>query len=300
MLKFLVSGLINVETNLKIDKFPLQYYPVNYDFFGITTAVSGVGYNVSKALNKLGGNVELLSIIGNDINSDLIYNTFKHNGLNIEYLMKIIDQTPQSVILYDKYGNRQIHVDLKNIQEVSYPTNIFLDRLKYCDIAVLCNINFSRPFLKVAKKLGKIIATDVHVISDIYDDYNAEFMENANILFMSDENIGDNVEDFVKKVVKTYNNDILVVGMGSRGALLYVKKDNYVGRFSAIHHIDKVVNTVGAGDALFSSFIFYYTKTKDPYTSIKKAILFASYKIRKNSGSDGFLSEIELNKLGDG
>ena len=34
-----------------------------------------------------------------------------------------------------------------------------------CDLAVLCNINFSRPFLEVAKRRGIPIATDVHAIA---------------------------------------------------------------------------------------------------------------------------------------
>ena len=48
-----VSGLINIETTLRIKAFPLEYNPVNFPFFGIQSAVAGVGYNVSKALTAL-------------------------------------------------------------------------------------------------------------------------------------------------------------------------------------------------------------------------------------------------------
>jgi ribokinase len=41
----LVSGLINIETTLKVDSFPIEYSPVRYPFFGVNSAVSGVGYN---------------------------------------------------------------------------------------------------------------------------------------------------------------------------------------------------------------------------------------------------------------
>jgi ribokinase len=47
--------------------------------------------------------------------------------------------------------------------------------------------NFCRPLLERAKKYKKDIATDIHVISDIKDEYNKDFMQAANILFMSDE-----------------------------------------------------------------------------------------------------------------
>jgi acarbose 7IV-phosphotransferase len=58
-----------------------------------------------------------------------------------------------------------------------------------------------------------------------------------------------------------------------------------------------VVNSIGAGDALFSAFIHYYTKTSDPYLAIRKALVFASYKIGAVSAADGFLDEPGLEKL---
>ena len=54
MTQILVSGLINIETTLKVDSFPLEYKPVRYPFFGIQSTVSGVGYNIAKALTMVG------------------------------------------------------------------------------------------------------------------------------------------------------------------------------------------------------------------------------------------------------
>ena len=41
MSKILISGLVNVETTVPVRKFPVDYYPIDYPFFGINTAVSG-------------------------------------------------------------------------------------------------------------------------------------------------------------------------------------------------------------------------------------------------------------------
>lgn len=50
MANILVSGLINTETTVRVRQFPVSYYPIDYPFFGVNTAVSGVAYNISKAL----------------------------------------------------------------------------------------------------------------------------------------------------------------------------------------------------------------------------------------------------------
>lgn len=54
MKKILVCGHTNLETTLAVDGFPLEYVPVRYPFFGIQTAVAGVGYNIAQALSALG------------------------------------------------------------------------------------------------------------------------------------------------------------------------------------------------------------------------------------------------------
>lgn len=296
MNKIVVAGLVNVETTVKIDSFPIKYTPINFPFFGIQSQASGVGLNLGKALTTLGDDVKLLSMIGNDSAGIIVRNSLRESGIDTSYIVEILSATAQSVVLYDDIGKRQIYCDLKEIQDCYYEENVFREVIKDSSIVCLCNINFSRNLLKIAKDSDKIIATDVQVLKDIYDPYNADYMKYANILFLSNENINDPVEDFLKNIIKEYDNDIIVVGLGSEGALLYVKKDDYMKRFPAVK-TREVVNTIGAGDSLFSSFIHYYSKDGDPYEAIKKAIVFASYKIGVASAAEGFLTEEELEKI---
>lgn len=46
----LISGLVNVETSVKVRRFPIDYYPIDYPFFGVESHVAGVAYNIAKAL----------------------------------------------------------------------------------------------------------------------------------------------------------------------------------------------------------------------------------------------------------
>lgn len=296
MSKILISGIINVETTLQINSFPLEYNPVNYAFWGLKTSPSGVGLNVTKSLTGLGDQIVFVSMTGDDLNGKLVRETCKNLNISTTYVIPKLKETPQSVVIYDKEGRRQIHTDLKDATETEYPIEKFHEIYESCDILILCNVNFSRHFLKKAKNAGKLVATDVHALSDIEDAYNKDFLEHADILFMSHERISEPCEDFVSKIANKYHNKLIVVGLGAEGALLYVREDNFVGRFPA-YNVRPIVNTVGAGDSLFSSFIHFFAKGDSPYVAIKKAMVFAAYKIGENGASEGLLSEKELLEL---
>jgi len=291
-----ISGLINIETTIQVDGFPIEYSPVRYPFFGVRSAVSGVGYNVAKALTTMGDQVRFASLIGRDAAGDLVERQLRADAIPGAYVLPQLSETPQSAILYDRTGRRQINVDLKDIQERAYPIDRFEQAISGCDLAALCNINFSRPLIGRVRTLGIPIATDVHAIGDIDDAYNRDFMAAADILFMSDEWLPCAPEEWVKRLQSRYGTSIAVVGLGAQGALLAVERDNFVGRFPAVA-VRPVVSTIGAGDALFAAFVHYYASTRAPYESLKRAVTFAGYKIGATGAADGFLDAKSLEKL---
>lgn len=293
MSNILVSGLINIETTLKVDGFPIAYEPVRYPFWGVRSTVSGVGYNIAKALTTLGDSVRLLSLIGRDLFGQGVVQALAEANVSGNYVLPRLGQTAQSVILYEPSGRRQIHTDLKDIQEQIYPIEQFDAALVDCDLAVLCNINFSRPFLARARQAGVPVATDVHTIRDLADPYNSDFMAAADILFMSDEKLPCPPEAWARQVQERYGTAVIVIGLGAAGALLAVKADGFMGRVTAVY-TRPVVNTIGAGDALFSAFIHSYSQNQDPYAALRQAVVFASYKIGETGAAQGFLTAVEL------
>ncbi len=63
------------------------------------------------------------------------------------------------------------------------------------------------------------IATDVHALSDLDDSYNHDYMAVAKILFLSDESLPDSPENVAKMLLEKYSCEILVIGLGEKGAL---------------------------------------------------------------------------------
>jgi len=295
MSDILVAGLLNVETTLRIDGFPLEYRPQHFPFFGIRSTVSGVGYNISRGLTGLGDAVTLLSLLADDLQGQMIRAKLAEDGIDDGHVLAAMPQSPQSVIVYDPAGRRASFTDLKDIQERAFPGDHFAAAAAKCEACVLCNINFARGLLPIAKRLGKLVATDVHTIADLEDSFNRDFMAAADILFCSNERLPMEPEAWVRSVAAAYDPLIQVVGLGSEGALLLERGESPV--HLPARRTRPVVNTIGAGDALFSAFLHAFLRSGDAHAALRLAVLFASWKVGGNGGADGLLSAAELDEL---
>ena len=296
MKKILVSGLLNIETNVAVKEFPIPYFPIDYTSFRVSSNVSGVGCNIAKALTTLGDSVHLVSFLGQDDEARRVRFDLERYGIGTEDILPVLQSTPASVVLFDETGRREIYCDLKDIQEQSLSPETLSDTLKTVDLAVLCNIAFNRTLIKAAHAAGVPTATDVHLLSNIHDDYNRDFMANADILFLSNEKLPCSPEDFMRQLYDCYHNKIIVMGMGKQGALLWEAE---AAAFTMVpaYHTDKVVNTIGAGDALFSSFLHFYLKGYCPAEALKRAVIFAGIKIGYNGAALGFSEEAVIESL---
>ena len=294
MRHILISGLVNTETTVQIRQFPIPYFPIDYPFFGVDTAVSGVAYNIAGALHTLGDQVTVLSMTADDLPANLIRQELQSLGLDTTGIIPCLRQTPNSVVLYDSAGNRQIYCDLKDIQEAAYP----FDRrvLENADLVAACNINFNRPLLPLAKAAGIPIATDVHVLTDPRDDYNRDFLECADLLFLSDEGIPGDYRTFLTELARLYGCTVIVLGRGSQGAAIYLRQTGEIYELPAVH-TGPVVNTAGAGDALFSAFVHYYAGGVPPLEALARAQVFASVKIGVSGAAKGFVDETTVEAL---
>lgn len=290
-MNILVSGLVNIETTVPVGGFPVPYFPICYPFFGVNTNVSGVAFNISKALKTLGDEVRLTSMTGPDFPGAYIRRELESISVSAEHIRPSLTQTPSSSVLYDPEGKRQIYCDLKDIQETDYGFSPAL--LEGVDLVAACNINFNRPLLRLAKEAGKPIATDVHVLTDIHDGYNRDFLEAADILFLSDEGIQGDHRAFLTALARAYPSRIIVLGRGEKGAAMYLRDRDRILEAPCVQ-TGPVVNTVGAGDALFSAFIHFESKGFPPEEALYLAQIFASHKIAVAGGANGFRGEEEI------
>jgi sugar/nucleoside kinase (ribokinase family) len=297
LVRFLVAGLVNLETTVPVEGFPLPCRAVSFTR-GIASVPSGVGWNVALALRTLWNEVRLAALLGDDPAGRMIRAHVAGFGITAE--LHQTAETPQSVVLYDRAGRRRAETDLKGLQEAAFPADRFEAALAGCDLVVLANINWTRPLLARARAAGVPIATDLHEVRSLDNPYDADYLEHADILFLSGEGLPEPPEALAERIRQRADPEIIGIGLGERGALVAPRG----GRPTLVPAVSPrpVRSTIGAGDALLAGFLHFRRRHTDPADAMRRAVAFAGWKVGAVSGSGGFLTEEQVEALcaGDG
>lgn len=294
MSKFMVAGFVQLETIVKVDELPLPYKEFESIPDIINADIGGAGFNAAMALRWLGDDVDFMSMVARNMSRRQIQAYLKMNEVNLstDYVLPMLDGMPTSVILYAK-GKKQTFEDVKDIRTVEYDFDLFESQIQDKDMVLISNCNFCRPILGLAKKYHKPLALNVRSMRAEKIANKEDFLAAADIVYISDDDIEGDPYDCIEECKRKYNPEIIIMGIGKRGVILYTRESNSVLEYKPVKTYD-VVNTVGAGNAMFSSFLHYYVKTKDAKDAIKNALLFASYKISFVGTSNGFMTEDQI------
>ncbi len=293
MSKFLVAGVTQIETIVRVDSIPVNYAPLTSVTESIFTEMGGDAYNESLALKWLGDEVCFMSIVGRNQDLSMINPPDRKITLSTEYIIPQMKATPTEVVLYDRERKQQIFEDLKDLRDNVYDMSMVAPIAESCDMLVLANANFCRPFAKVAKEHKKPVAVNIRNYDPEKEKYNRDFLEPAKVLYFSDDTLTEDPYEFIDRIAGTYDTEIIILGQGSEGLILYDRSQNLRVHYKTVK-TNEVVNTIGAGNALFACFLHYYMETKDSVNAIKNALLFASYKIGYMGTSNGFMTPAQL------
>ncbi len=288
----LVVGNVNLETSLKLDAFPLPNAS-SYQPGRLELDVSGVGYNVARALQTLGTPVRLASVIGPDSVGSFIRAELERQRFDTSNF-HTADRTGRSLVVSDASGARHVHTDLGGVAGVVYPPERFDEALGGCALAVLANIEYSRPLLSRAQAAGVPISTDLHAIRSLDNPYDQDFLAAATLLFLSGEHL-TNARQTVTDLRERFDPEVVVASLGAAGALLSERgrETLHVPAFPA----PQILSTVGAGDALHAAFCHFWLRGERPEDALRLACAFAARKIAAGTGAQGFVGEAEVRRL---
>lgn len=294
MSKFMVAGFVQVETIVDVAELPLPYKEFESIPESINTGMGGAGFNEAMALRWLGDEVDFMSMMSKHMSREQIKVHLEKNEIDLcmDYILPKLDGMPATVVLYTK-EKKQTYEDVKDIRTVEYDVDLFERQIQDKDMVLISNCNFCRPVLQLAQKYNKPLALNVRSMRAEKIANKADFLAAANILYISDDDLEGDPYACINECKEKYDPEIIIMGIGNKGVILYTKEDNSVIEYKPVKTYD-VVNTVGAGNAMFSAFLHYYVKTKDAKDAIKNALLFVSYKINFVGTSNGFMTEEQI------
>jgi sugar/nucleoside kinase (ribokinase family) len=292
--KVVIAGVTSLYMTLPVDEFPIPYTSTQFPNW-LRADVSGAACHIADTLRTLGDNAHLCTLVGDDVAGDAIRSSLRTRGL----LGSGVVATPESslgVVLVAPDGQRRGHPYLAAVDTIQYPVEVFYREAHSADLAVLTNAAFVQPLLGPAQEMGVPIAVDVHLISDIDDAYNRPWLEVADIIFCSHERLPCPPRQWVAQVFGRYPGcTVAAVGLGGRGCLMGLTDGRLIEVAATAPR--GVINTSGAGDALFASFLHGWLATGNPVAALEDAVLHAGWKVGNTFPGAVSLTEAELARL---
>ena len=122
----------------------------------------------------------------------------------------------------------------------------------------------SGNYCYMESQLPKIKAAELPLSFDFSDDSEPEYYEKIAPLvtyaFCSFDGTDDEVKKHLKKVA-SYGPKIVCASRGAKGCMLYANNEFFE---QPAYPIEKAIDTMGAGDSYFATFLTYILRYKEP------------------------------------
>ncbi|MDT3395915.1 carbohydrate kinase family protein [Streptomyces sp. B1866] len=293
MASIVIAGMTRLCMTVPVEGFPLQFNAYRHSS-GMRCDVVGGAYNVAGALLRLGDEPRLCTLVGADPAGESIRAAIRRAGLAGPGVVTA-RESAKTVIMTEPDGRVARTASASGTTD--YPMERFIERAVGADLAVIGANPFGRPFVRTAKELLNLpVATDLHVAADADDTQVLPWLECADVLFRSHEQLTSTPQQWIGDVLRRYPGcRIAAVGRGERGCAMGLRD----GRLVEIEAVSPrpVRSTDGAGDALFASFLHGWLASGEPVEALESATVFAGWKVGAESAAEGFLTDRELAAL---
>lgn len=301
MKKVLVIGSLNMDFVVNVEKAPLPGETINTNNFSLVPG--GKGANQAYALGRLGANVSLIGVVGNDEYGKKLIENLKSAKVNTKRIIKSNkSNTGNAFITVDKSGENSIIVVSGANKEISKELiDKNLDMLKQADIIVMqleVPLEVVLYVAKLGKLLGKVVVVDP---APAKKDMPEELFKYVDIMKPNETELqtitGKNIksdDDIIKaaKVLITKGVKNVIVTLGAKGSVLVTEND--YKRFEALKV--KAVDTTAAGDSFTAGLVKSLLDGKSLDDAIKYGHIVSSIVVTKNGAQSSIPTKEEVDK----
>ncbi|SDW47208.1 carbohydrate kinase family protein [Flavobacterium degerlachei] len=284
------------------------YGEILFDVFLEHKKIGGAPLNVASRLNSLGGEISMISAVGNDANGEKLVDYLNTVGINTK-----------TVQVKENYGTGVVKVILNEkgnaSYDISYPaawdkieasplsTQVVQDADFFVYGSLSSRDSVSNKTLKGLLKDSKYSIFDVNLRVPYYTKANVlELMYEADFIKFNDDELNEICEDLksdrksleqnILFIAEKTNTKTICVTLGCHGAVLYCNNKFY---HNCGFKVD-VVDTVGSGDSFLASLIIKLLSGEDPQYAINFASAIGAI-VAQNEGANPVITAAEIDSF---
>jgi acarbose 7IV-phosphotransferase len=267
MARVLVLGGVSYNTMIYLDGFP-QPEPQTVFSKRMHDTVGSTGSGKALNLCRLGFDVTLHGVIGDDRYGDLIKEYFQGEGLRFIYDMNPRG-TERHTNLMDAVGRRISIIQVQGAPNASQPDQGKIEPL--IDDSDYVALSITSPYsslIPLIKSHGKEIWCDLHDYDGV-NRYHEPFVQGADYLFLSSDLMPD-YRAFMERMTRE-GKKLVVCTHGKKGSTALTSEGKWI-EMTAIEQ-PLQVDTNGAGDAFFAGFLYGHAQGYNMEVSMQYATI---------------------------
>lgn len=265
----------------------------------------GAPFNVAVNAKTAGAKVGFIGRVGKDVIGRFV--TEQAKKANLDYLDIQVDKERNTTLAFVTLtdGERDFAFNRHDTADFNIDINqIDFDKYKDLKIIHLGSLMLSEENGKVfakeiatkAKELGVKLSFDMNFRMDTYKDFSdalkayKPFVERANVIKFSDDELRlyTGIEDVKPAIESIYRKDqLFVLTLGSKGSMYYYNGKSNIVPTNKVKPID----TTGAGDAFFGTFLANVEGKEINKENIESALVKAN---KAGAETTQFLGAIKL------
>ena len=282
------------------------------DVSGYSMAVAGAEFNVAVGLARLNLPVTYLTRLGEDPFGQKIVRTLQRNGIGSEFvsfskerstgfMLKSKVSTGDPKIFYFLKGSAASTLSKEDVDRMDFSGYGFVHLTGIFPALSESTKEASFYLIKKAREHGLTVSFDPNLRPQLWPDTETMVQTLNEFAALSDYVLPGEAEGELlcgdrdpRKIGQFYlerGAKAVVTKMGSRGAYLMTEQDQeLVPGFS----IEKVVDTVGAGDGFAAGILSALMEGKNLYEAVRRANAVGAIQVTSIGDNDGLPSRAQL------
>ena len=282
------------------------------DVSGYSMAVAGAEFNVAVGLARLNMPVTYLTRLGEDPFGQKIVRTLQRNGIGSEFvsfskerstgfMLKSKVSTGDPKIFYFRKGSAASTLSKEDVDRMDFSGDGFVHLTGIFPALSESTKEASFYLIKKAREHGLTVSFDPNLRPQLWPDTETMVQTLNEFAALSDYVLPGEAEGELlcgdrdpRKIGRFYlerGAKAVVTKMGSRGAYLMTEQDQeLVPGFS----IEKVVDTVGAGDGFAAGILSALMEGKNLYEAVRRANAVGAIQVTSIGDNDGLPSRAQL------